>query len=179
MGKYKIIYADPPWRYRSTGLEGCAENYYQTMSVEEIQSLPVARIADDDCILFLWVTFPCLQEGLSVMKSWGFNYRTCGFVWVKKNKKKDSYYFGLGFWTRTSTEICLIGTKGKPKRVSNKVPQVCDARLWNTVESQMKSVNALKHYVEMFHALNCLQEENMMDGSALEMKLMEKISGKR
>ena len=129
MGKYKIIYADPPWRYRSTGLEGCAEKYYQTMSVEEIQSLPVARIADDDCILFLWVTFPCLQEGLSVMKSWGFTYKTCGFNWVKRNKKSDSFFVGLGFWTRSNSEICLIGTKGRPKRVSKAVRQVCDARV--------------------------------------------------
>ena len=129
MAKYKVIYADPPWRYSSTGLAGCAENHYRTMCLEEIQSLPIEQIADDDCILFLWVTFPLLVDGLSVMKSWGFKYKTCGFVWVKKNKKKDSYYFGLGFWTRTSTEICLIGVRGKPKRVSKKVPQICDARI--------------------------------------------------
>ena len=99
------------------------------MDIEEIRSLPVESIADDDCILFLWVTFPCLMEGLSVMKSWGFTYKTCGFNWVKRNKKSDTFFMGLGFWTRSNSEICLLGTKGRPKRVSKAVAQVCDARI--------------------------------------------------
>ena len=130
--KYKIIYADPPWQYRVYSKKGkgrSAENHYHTMNIDDIRSLPVGEIADDDCVLFLWITFPCLKEGISVMESWGFTYKTCGFNWVKRNKKKDTYFMGLGFWTRSNSEVCLIGIKGHPKRVSKAVPQGCDARV--------------------------------------------------
>ena len=106
--KYKVIYADPPWQYRVYSKKGrgrSAENHYHTMNIDDIRSLPVADIADDDCVLFLWITFPCLKEGISVMESWGFTYKTCGFNWVKRNKKKDTYFMGLGFWTRSNSEI--------------------------------------------------------------------------
>ena len=129
--KYKVIYADPPWQYRVYSKKGqgrSAENHYHTMNIDDIRSLPVADIADDDCVLFLWITFPCLKEGISVMESWGFTYKTCGFNWVKRNKKKDTYFMGLGFWTRSNSEVCLIGTKGH-KRVSKAVSQICDARV--------------------------------------------------
>ncbi|MBO5033768.1 MAG: DNA methyltransferase [Lachnospiraceae bacterium] len=127
--KYKIIYADPPWQYDRKVGQGIAESHYHTMNIKEICALPVEAIADDDSILFLWVTFPFLQEGILVMESWGFTYQTCGFNWVKRNKKADSFYFGLGFWTRTGSEICILGTRGEPERVSDTVPQICDARI--------------------------------------------------
>ena len=130
--KYKVIYADPPWQYRVYSKKGqgrSAENHYHTMNIDDIRSLPVADIADDDCVLFLWITFPCLKEGISVMESWGFTYKTCGFNWVKRNKKKDTYFMGVGFWTRSNSEVCLIGTKGHPKRVSKAVSQICDGRV--------------------------------------------------
>ena len=85
--KYYVIYADPPWHYKLYSKKGegrSAENHYHTMEIEDIRSLPVGNIAADDCILFLWVTFPCLLEGISVMESWGFTYKTCGFNWVKR-----------------------------------------------------------------------------------------------
>lgn len=130
--KYKVIYADPPWQYKVYSPKGegrSAETHYHTMNIHDIRSLPVTDIAADDCILFLWVTFPCLLDGISVMESWGFAYKTCGFNWVKRNKKSDSFFLGLGFWTRSNSEICLLGTKGRPKRVSKAVAQVCDARI--------------------------------------------------
>ena len=65
-----------------------------------------------------------LQEAIQVIKGWGFQYKTIAFQWVKKNKKSDSYFFGLGIWTRGNTECCLLAVKGKPKRVSNKVSQL-------------------------------------------------------
>ena len=129
MKKYRIIYADPPWQYDYKAGKGVAERHYHTMGIQELQELPVKQIADKDCVLFLWVTFPFLSEGLSVMESWGFQYKTCAFNWVKRNKKADSFYFGMGFWTRTCSEVCLLGTRGKPKRVSKSVPQICDARI--------------------------------------------------
>lgn len=147
--KYKIIYADPPWQYRVYSKKGksrSAENHYHTMNIDDIRSLPVGEIADDDCVLFLWITFPCLKEGISVMESWGFTYKTCGFNWVKRNKKKDTYFMGLGFWTRSNSEVCLIGTKGHPKRVSKAVPQVCDARV---MEHSRKPSEVRERIVEL------------------------------
>lgn len=128
--KYKVIYADPPWSYNVWSGKGkTAANHYDCMKKEDISNLPVGNLADKDCVLFLWVTFPCLREGLGVMKEWGFEYKTCGFVWVKKNKKSDSWFWGLGYWTRANAEICLIGTKGKPDRKSRSVHQIVDSRI--------------------------------------------------
>ena len=128
MGKYNIILADPPWSYTDKALAGnrgaCCK--YDVMSIEDIKNLPVNKIAEDDCILFLWVTFPMIQEGLDVIKAWGFKYKTIAFNWVKKNKKSDSWFWGMGNWTRSNSEVCLMGIKGKPKRFSAKVHQVID-----------------------------------------------------
>ena len=77
--KYSVILADPPWHYRvysKKGMGRSAESHYPTMDIEDIKALPVADIAEKDCALFLWVTFPCLLEGLEVIKAWGFTYKT-------------------------------------------------------------------------------------------------------
>lgn len=147
--KYKIIYADPPWQYRVYSKKGqgrSAENHYHTMNIKDIMALPVDKIADKDCILFLWITFPCLKEGIEVMERWGFKYKTCGFNWVKRNKKKNTYFIGLGFWTRSNSEVCLIGTKGQPKRVSKSVSQICDARI---MEHSKKPAKIRERIVEL------------------------------
>ena len=73
MKKYPVIYADPPWQYRvysQKGLGRSAESHYPTMGIDEIRALPVAELAEKDCALFLWVTIPCLLEGLSVLQAW-------------------------------------------------------------------------------------------------------------
>lgn len=93
------------------------------MSVEEICKLNIAEVAADDSVLFLWTTFPQLQEALQVIKSWGFQYKTVAFVWLKQNKSGKGWFFGLGFWTRGNAEICLLATKGKAHRQSNRVHQ--------------------------------------------------------
>jgi len=127
--KYQIVYADPPWSYRTWSKKGAdrsAESHYPTMDLQDICTLPVADIADKDAVLFLWVTFPNLQEGLEVIKAWGFEYKTVAFTWVKRNKISDSWFVGLGHWTRANAEICLLATRGKPKRVSKVVRQIID-----------------------------------------------------
>jgi N6-adenosine-specific RNA methylase IME4 len=127
--KYNVIYADPPWAYKdkaSSGSRGACYKY-DVMKIEDIKALPVNQISEDNCILFMWVTFPFLQEGLDTIKAWGFTYKTIGFNWVKRNKKSQSWFLGMGNWTRSNSEICLIGVKGKPKRISAKVRSVIDA----------------------------------------------------
>ena len=122
--KYNIIYADPPWAYRDKKCNGNCEEHYKTMNVEDIKKIPIKNISDNDSILFLWCTYPMLNEAQEVIKSWGFKYKTIAFQWIKKNKKSDSFFFGLGRWTRGNSECCLLATKGKPKRISNNVSQL-------------------------------------------------------
>jgi len=95
------------------------------MTKKEIQKLPVIRICDKNCILFLWVTIPSLIEGLELINKWGFEYKTVAFVWVKRNKKSDSLFWGLGYYTRSNIELCLLATKGNGlSRKSKGVHQV-------------------------------------------------------
>ena len=94
------------------------------MKLEEICALPVAEIAAPDSVLFLWATFPMLAEALRVISAWGFKYKTVAFVWLKLNKKSLSWFYGMGFWTRSNAEICLFATKGHPKRQSKSVHQL-------------------------------------------------------
>lgn len=125
--KYQIIYADPPWSYSNFQGKGKAygdvSSHYKTLTINEIKSLDVHKISDNNCMLFIWVTYPNLIEGIDVLKSWGFKYKTVGFTWVKTNKK-NGYYSGLGFYTNSNCEICLIGRKGKFIRNSKKVKQL-------------------------------------------------------
>lgn len=93
------------------------------MTLDEICALPVSRIAADDCVLFLWATYPKLKEALRVIEAWGFTYVSAAFVWLKQNRVADTWYYGLGFWSRGNSEICLLAKRGKPRRQSNRVHQ--------------------------------------------------------
>jgi N6-adenosine-specific RNA methylase IME4 len=133
--KYSIIYADPAWQYndkmKMQGVHGMirgAESFYPTLSIAEIKSLPINEIADENCVLFIWVTMPLLQEGLDTIKAWGFQFKTCGFTWVKKTKN-NKIHCGMGHYTRGNAELCLIGTKGKLKRKSASVYQIVEAEI--------------------------------------------------
>ena len=93
------------------------------MSIDELCALPVKRLAEKDCLLFLWATFPQLPEALQLIKAWGFQFKTVAFVWLKRNKKSPTWFYGLGYWTRGNAEICLLAKRGKPKRRSASVHQ--------------------------------------------------------
>lgn len=93
------------------------------MSVDEIAALPVEMIADKDCVLFLWATFPQLEAAFAVMHAWGFSYKTIAFLWLKQTKASHQWFFGMGNWTRGNAEICLLAVKGRPKRKSASVHQ--------------------------------------------------------
>lgn len=124
--KYKIIYADPPWEYKDKRnkhprLCGGAAVHYDTMTLKDIKSLPINEIGDENSVLFLWVTFPNLREGLEVMQSWGYTYKTLGFNWIKLNKKNNKPFFGIGAYAKSGSEICIMGVKGKVKAINNSV----------------------------------------------------------
>ena len=110
--KYQIIYADPPWQYRNkkTGnsMKSGSASKYPTLSLEEICALNVRELAHKDSVLFLWITVPLLPDGLKVMDSWGFKYKTALF-WRKIMS------LGMGFWFRGQVEILLMGVRGKVK----------------------------------------------------------------
>ena len=108
--KYNIIYADPPWHFSNWSVKGNVKapiNYYATMSVNDICKLPVRNIADKNCVLFIWTCDPVVDKTFEVIKSWGFTYKTMGFVWVKITKQNKPK-MGLGYWSRGSTEYCLL-----------------------------------------------------------------------
>lgn len=114
--KYRIVYADPPWPYKSRHGGNCAPLPYPTMELEDICSLNVKDIVRDDAVLFLWTTDSYLKRALKVMKAWGFKYKTIGFVWIKRTIK-GKFQVNVSYWTMKSTELCLLGVRGKPHRL--------------------------------------------------------------
>ena len=129
--KYQIIYADPPWSYRDKGLRGNrgAGCKYPTQSLDWLKQLPVTEITDENCVLFLWVTMPQLPICFELISHWGFEYKTVAFTWVKRNKKVGSWFWGMGNWTRSNAELCLLATKGKPRRIAANVHSVVDTAI--------------------------------------------------
>jgi len=146
--KYQIIYADPPWKYRDKALAGNrgAGCKYQVQEKDWIDNLPVSDIADKDCVLFLWVTMPKLNECWELIEKWGFSYKTVAFTWVKRNKKSSSWFWGMGRWTRANAELCLIATKGKPKRITASIHSVIDTPI---EEHSKKPDEARKRIIEL------------------------------
>lgn len=90
IGKYNVIYADPPWRYDQKGVQGAVEKQYPTMGIEELCALPVADLTATDSALFMWATFPQLPKALYLMEAWGFQYITVAFVWLKKTARQTA-----------------------------------------------------------------------------------------
>jgi N6-adenosine-specific RNA methylase IME4 len=113
--KYKIIYADPPWKYDNemSANPALGGKTYPTMPLEQIKELPVSEMADKDCALFLWGTFPKYQEALDVVRAWGFKYLTAAHVWVK-TYGSGKLCSGLGYYTRSNAEPLLLARRGRP-----------------------------------------------------------------
>ncbi len=151
---YDIILADPPWHYNNRGFDdrmrgGCLK-YYKTMKTPELCKLPVSQLANENALLFLWATGPCMTDAFQVIESWGFEFKTFGFVWVKTNKGKKGqwvnlyelmgntpdelkanpifasggFFFGNGYYTKANAEICLLAKRGK---VGNQFKPATDA----------------------------------------------------
>lgn len=113
--KYGAILADPPWSYEMrgpTGYEKSPEAHYETMQLADIKALPVGTLASGDCLLFLWSTWPHLQQAMETMTAWGFTYKTGG-SWIKRTKHGKTA-FGTGYIFRSACEPYLIGTIGNP-----------------------------------------------------------------
>ena len=120
--KFDIIYADPPWSYYNdmsvnpdcTTIKGMHRPPYPVLSIKDICSFPVKDLAKDNCILFIWTTDYHLGRCISeVIPAWGFEYKTIGFVWAKKNKQGNQVSFMGAYTKKSGCELCLIATKGK------------------------------------------------------------------
>lgn len=133
-GRYGVILADPPWRFETWSHRGQgkgASQHYDTMTTAEIAAMPVVDLAAADCALFMWGCWPHLPDALAVIEGWGFEYKSCGFVWVKQNRRAvslwpdfEDLFLGLGYGTRGNTEFCLRAARGNPKAISRAEPQL-------------------------------------------------------
>lgn len=157
MTSYAAIYADPPWSFAvrsARGLGRSAQAHYDCMDLPAIKALPVGEIAAKDACLFLWATNPMLPQALEVMSAWGFTYKTVAFAWAKRTKH-GKWHIGTGYWTRANAELCLLGTRGRPKRLSASVRMLVEApvrqhsRKPNEVRAGIERLVA-GPYVELF-----------------------------
>ena len=133
---FACVAADPPWRFKSNSAEKPGRNaarHYATMTLAEIEALPVRDVIAKDCILWFWITGPLLVKGahIPIMRAWGFEPTAVGFTWVKLNRNAQKLFFmqqdiflGGGFTTRKNAEFCLIGKRGKSLRQSASVREV-------------------------------------------------------
>jgi N6-adenosine-specific RNA methylase IME4 len=125
-GPFDLILADPPWHFSTYSEKGqgrSASRHYATMSVDRICKLPIKSVSAEDAGLALWVYGPLLREGLNVMKSWGYEYKSDLITWEKVTSSGEPA-FGTGYYTRKSTEQLLFGTKGRGlTRIDRSVPQ--------------------------------------------------------
>jgi N6-adenosine-specific RNA methylase IME4 len=138
-GHFKAILADPPWHFqawagaRKSGAGvpcRATERHYDTMKDGDICGLPVAELAAPDCVLFLWTCWPMLERTFPILDAWGFTYKTCAFSWIKADVRQIDLFrddatadMMLGYWTRANSEVCLLATRGKPKRLNADVRQ--------------------------------------------------------
>ena len=135
--KYEIIYCDPPWDYKGqvqTGKggadSGSAQKHYSCMKLKDLKKLQVSALTADDALLFMWVTNPHLDQGIELLKAWGFNYATVAFVWDKQRVNP-------GFYTMSQCELCLVGKKGK-------IPKPRGARNMRQLVSEMRTKHSAK-----------------------------------
>jgi N6-adenosine-specific RNA methylase IME4 len=132
--KYAVIYGDAPWTFATYSAKGkgrSAERHYATMSLDAIKALPVGDLTLPVSTLLLWAVMPQLPAALEVIKAWGFTFKTIAFVWIKTTRKGRlialdgrGLHWGMGYWTRANAELCLLATRGRPKRLDAGVHQV-------------------------------------------------------
>ena len=112
--RYAVVYADPPWDYKGqlqhagpgSGDSGGAVRHFSTVTTQELACLPVAEIAADDSLLFLWATSPHLDQAIALGKAWGFAWATVAFVWDKQRVNP-------GHYTLSQCELCLVFKRGR------------------------------------------------------------------
>jgi N6-adenosine-specific RNA methylase IME4 len=139
-GHFGCILADPPWAFRTFGGETMtphrsAEDHYSTMDLDALKALPVGTVAARDCALFLWIVDSHIDAAIALGEAWGFALKTVAFIWLKERMigagQVDMFTgdvppprMSMGYWTRKQAEMCLLFTRGSPRRLSKGVRQV-------------------------------------------------------
>lgn len=116
-GGFRVVLADPPWEFVNWSAAGEEKNpsaHYDCMAPEDILGMPVETLAGRDCALFLWATWPTLDQWQPVIRAWGFAYAGLAWEWIKFNPETGKYAFGPGYGTRKNLEPCLLATRGNP-----------------------------------------------------------------
>ena len=147
---YDIIYCDPPWDYKGQKQHngkggkdtGGAEVHYPCMKLKELKELKpmIDKLANDDCLIFMWATSPHLDQAIELLKAWGFKWATVGFVW-------DKVRVNPSFYTMSQVELCLIGKRGK-------IPQPRGARnirqyVMRKREKHSKKPDEVRHRIDL------------------------------
>jgi len=101
---FGTIYADPPWKYGNQATRASTDNHYDTLTVDQLCEMPIAKLAADKCHMHLWTTNAFLPDSFRVIAAWGFEYKSC-FIWCKPQ-------MGIGNYWRVSHEFLLLGVKG-------------------------------------------------------------------
>lgn len=125
---FGVILADPPWSFKTFSAKGTgrsAVSHFDTMSLEQLQLLPMAPLAAPDCALLLWVVRWLPSRAIAdLLDSWGFTEKGTAFTWVKTSKDGRRYPIGCGYSTRANPERCILATRGKPKVLAHDVPEL-------------------------------------------------------
>lgn len=128
--KFDILLIDPPWKYAKRSNRrtkfGLGASQRDLLSIDEMKALPVGNVCKPRSLVFMWTTMPMLDDALDIMSTWGFEYKTVGFTWIKVNKIDRKPVFGIGFYTKSNAELCLLGGRGDPslKPMNNDVSSV-------------------------------------------------------
>jgi len=157
---YDVILADPPWKFSTWSPRGNGkgpERHYPTMTLDALRALEVNRLAADNCALFLWACWPSIFRDVpGLLESWGFEYRSCAFLWVKANRSGSGFFTGLGYYTRANTEPCLLAIKGKMPVAAHDVPQVLYSPVQGHSQKPADQYNRIerlypgRRYLELF-----------------------------
>jgi N6-adenosine-specific RNA methylase IME4 len=160
-----VICPDPPWPFETYSVQGrqrSPDRNYSTLSLDEIKALPVPLLAAENCALLLWSVWPDHPGVIDIITAWGFEYKTCGFLWVKTTKDAeiitldgDGLHWGMGFATRSNTEPCLLATRGHPLRLAADVHQVIIAPVGEHSEKPDEAYRRMQRlypgpYLELF-----------------------------
>jgi len=159
--KFSTVLADPPWQFTNRTGKMAPEHKrlqrYPTMSLQEIKDLPVGAIAKETAHLYLWVPNALIAEGLEVMASWGFTYKT-NLIWYKVRKDGGPDRRGVGFYFRNVTEMILFGVRGKnartlqPGRSQENIISSCKREHSRKPDEQYKLIEACSSgpFIELF-----------------------------
>jgi N6-adenosine-specific RNA methylase IME4 len=122
LGHFGAILLDPPCEFTTRSEKGkgkSPERHYQCMSLDEIAALPVGELAAAHAALCMWIPCPHTCEAKWLMRAWGYRFSGLAWAWIKYNRKTDKFAFGTGFTTRKNVELCWLGLRGSPERLSN------------------------------------------------------------